>query len=137
MLLGTAVIWPTRYVRHYRLQRSAPLPGDTVAHGISDIPAGLAHVRHAFASRGQGVACDIVHCYAVVLPSMLQDACTPLKLTGIADAQEVVKARENTASLLRGAREFLVAVRGSGQVSLTARPPRPTPAMSPGTCYPY
>jgi uncharacterized protein (AIM24 family) len=32
-----------------------------------------------------------------------------------------VKAREYTASLLRGAREFLVAVRGPGQVWQTAR----------------
>ena len=29
---------------HYLVQRSAPLPGDAVAQGISDIPAGLAHV---------------------------------------------------------------------------------------------
>ena len=36
--------------------------------------------------------------------------------------QEVVKAREYTASLLRGAREFLVAVRGPGQVRLAAQP---------------
>ena len=35
-----------------------------------------------------------------------------------------MKAREYTASLLRGAREFLVAVRGPGQVGLAAQPTR-------------
>lgn len=45
--------------------------------------------------------------------------------------QEVVKAREYTASLLRGAREFLVAVRGPGQVRPTVQHTREAYACMP------
>ena len=49
------------------VQRSAPLPGNAVTQGVSDIPAGLAHVSSCSCKllRHQGLTC-YMHQYPAV-----------------------------------------------------------------------